>query len=275
MDLQKTDELLTWKAPGIITPFGTHYILEGNADRPLVLCIHGIGSYYFYFDGLAKALLAAGYRVLRYDLIGRGFSEPADTYDRAAHLRQIRDLLQHLGLSTTPRHVIGHSMGGALALLHADEDAEHISSLTLLAPAGLMDGAIFAFLRSCTCLHGPISSFLRSGQVQNEMRSTFKPQSENCSRRILFLQNRPPEQKIKRMRCPPQKGTRSAQTGCAQSACNEHLHKRVCTRAGARSLLPAFPHPSRVAARSSASCVERIRIRPRRSLSLSLSLSRC
>jgi pimeloyl-ACP methyl ester carboxylesterase len=168
MEVQKEHsdvEVPTWKAPGIVTPSGTHYILEGNTDRPLILCIHGIGSYHFYFDGLAKSLVSSGYRVLRYDLIGRGFSEPSDAYDRTAHLKQIRDLLQHLGLSTTPRHVIGHSMGGALALLHADEEAEHVSSLTLLAPAGLMDGAIFAVLRSCTCLHGAISAFLRRGQV--------------------------------------------------------------------------------------------------------------
>jgi pimeloyl-ACP methyl ester carboxylesterase len=55
-------------------------------------------------------------------------------------------------------------MGGALALLHVDEDPAPIASLTLLSPAGLMDGAIFAVLRTCSCLHGPISSWLRSGQ---------------------------------------------------------------------------------------------------------------
>jgi pimeloyl-ACP methyl ester carboxylesterase len=168
MEVQKEPadvKVPTWKAPGIITPSGTNYILEGSPDKPLVLCIHGIGGNVSSFDGLAKSLVSSGYRVLRYDLIGRGFSEPSDAYDRTAHLKQIRELLQHLGLSTTLRHVIGYSMGGALALLYADEEAKHVSSLTLLAPAGLMDGTRFAVLRSCTRLSGAISAFLRRGQV--------------------------------------------------------------------------------------------------------------
>ena len=161
----EANEDLKWIAPGVVTPSGTHYILQGSAERPLVLCVHGIGCYHFYFDELTKSLLDGGFRVLRYDLIGRGFSKAVDVYDREAHLSQLRALLQHLGLSTTPRHVIGHSMGGALALLHVDEDPVPIKSLTLLAPAGLMDGAIFAILRSCTCLHGAVSAFLRRGQA--------------------------------------------------------------------------------------------------------------
>jgi pimeloyl-ACP methyl ester carboxylesterase len=158
------EESLTWQPPGKFTSSGTHYILEGGHDQPLVLCIHGIGCYHFYFDGLARTLVAAGYRVLRYDLLGRGFSKPADSYDRAAHLLQLQTLLKDLGLTFVPRHVIGHSMGGALALLHVDEDPAPIASLTLLSPAGFMDGAIFAVLRACSCLHAPISNWLRSGQ---------------------------------------------------------------------------------------------------------------
>jgi pimeloyl-ACP methyl ester carboxylesterase len=166
------EETLTWEPPGKFTSCGTHYILEGGQDQPLVVCIHGIGSYYFYFDGLARSLVAAGYRVLRYDLIGRGHSKPADSYDRSAHLLQLQTLLKELGLTNVPRHVIGHSMGGALALLHADEDPVPIASLTLLSPAGLMDGAIFTALRVFSCLHGPISSALHRG-LESKVRDDF------------------------------------------------------------------------------------------------------
>jgi pimeloyl-ACP methyl ester carboxylesterase len=55
---------------------GTHYILEGPATGKLVVCVPGLGGPHWYFDELVPFLLQAGFRVLRYDLVGRGHSEP-------------------------------------------------------------------------------------------------------------------------------------------------------------------------------------------------------
>lgn len=56
---------------------GTHYILEGPASGKLVVCVPGLGGPHWYFDEIAPFLLQAGFRVLRYDLVGRGHSKPA------------------------------------------------------------------------------------------------------------------------------------------------------------------------------------------------------
>jgi alpha-beta hydrolase superfamily lysophospholipase len=53
----------------------THYTLEGPQDGPLVVLIHGLTTPAFVWDGIAPVLVARGYRVLRYDLFGRGCSD--------------------------------------------------------------------------------------------------------------------------------------------------------------------------------------------------------
>lgn len=53
---------------------GTHYILEGPPTGKLVVCVPGLGGPHWYFDELVPFLIQAGFRVLRYDLVGRGHS---------------------------------------------------------------------------------------------------------------------------------------------------------------------------------------------------------
>ena len=85
------------------------------------------------------ALAANGFRVLRYDYFGRGFSDrPQLRYDLATYDRQLTELLDTLGLRG-PIDVAGISMGGVVAAHFADRHPERVRSLTLVGPAfGLM-----------------------------------------------------------------------------------------------------------------------------------------
>ena len=147
-------ESLLWTPRGEFFE-GTHYILSGgdNARKPLVVCVHGIDGYHYTFDNLAKLLSSEGYRVLQYDLIGRGFSAPhkSKLYGIIQHLDQLHNLLVHLKEITTPYHLIGLSMGGSLATIYASHYIEEVRSLTLLAPAGLMKLPNVELLRQCPC----------------------------------------------------------------------------------------------------------------------------
>lgn len=51
----------------------THYEVSGNGE-PVVL-VHGYATPFYIYDKVFAELVAAGYRVLRYDLLGRGYSE--------------------------------------------------------------------------------------------------------------------------------------------------------------------------------------------------------
>ena len=51
----------------------THYELGGPEDGKPVVLVHGFSVPYFIFDPTFEFLGKSGFRVLRYDLIGRGF----------------------------------------------------------------------------------------------------------------------------------------------------------------------------------------------------------
>ena len=122
----------------IESPSGTiHYRVEGPVDGVPVVLVPGLSTPLFVFDALVPDLAAAGYRVITYDHYGRGFSDrPTGPLDAALTDRQLNDLLA--GLNITQRfHLVGYSMGGAVATIYAAHYPERLLSASLIAPAGL------------------------------------------------------------------------------------------------------------------------------------------
>eukprot|EP01116_Phalansterium_solitarium_P007496 TRINITY_DN20208_c0_g1_i1.p1 TRINITY_DN20208_c0_g1~~TRINITY_DN20208_c0_g1_i1.p1 ORF type:complete len:316 (+),score=97.91 TRINITY_DN20208_c0_g1_i1:89-1036(+) len=121
-----------------LLPYGTtHYYLEGPEDGPLVVFLHGIVSPANVFDGLARDLTSNGFRLLRFDFYGRGWSDSPDTtYGADLFTSQLASLLNKLGLANRRFHLIGLSMGGAVAGYYARAFPDSVDKLVLLAPAG-------------------------------------------------------------------------------------------------------------------------------------------
>ena len=88
----------------------THYRLEGPVAGPPVVLIHGFSVPLFNWDHTVPDLIQAGFRVLRYDLYGRGLSDrPRTDYTKELFDRQLRELLAALKI-TTPVDLVGLSM---------------------------------------------------------------------------------------------------------------------------------------------------------------------
>lgn len=102
----------------------------GEPGARTVLCIHGLGSSAVSWTGLARAL-APDHRVLALDLPGHGRSPLAG---RPAGVHANSGVLARLMDRVGPAVLIGHSMGAALALLHAGTRPADVSGLVLLAP---------------------------------------------------------------------------------------------------------------------------------------------
>lgn len=136
-------EQLRKQAPGSFVELSkgsTHYELKGPEDAPLVVLIHGMSTPLIVWDRTIDALMDAGFRVLRYDLYGRGYSDRvADPYDYALFDKQLTALLDSLGLKE-PAHLVGLSMGSATAVIFAAQRPKRVRSLTLLAPLSLPEG---------------------------------------------------------------------------------------------------------------------------------------
>ena len=85
---------------------------------------------------MAKGLAALGYRVLTYDLYGRGYSDrPPGLQDRAFFLSQLEELLEDQEVEDDFT-LLGYSMGGAIATAFASAHPGRVRGLILLASAG-------------------------------------------------------------------------------------------------------------------------------------------
>ncbi len=111
-----------------------HYRLEGGESAPLVVLVHGFSVPSYVWDPTQTALVDAGYRVLTYDLFGRGFSERVDKeYDLDLFVDQLGDLLLSLEIDE-PVVVGGLSMGGPIAARFAHLHPEKVCGVLLISP---------------------------------------------------------------------------------------------------------------------------------------------
>jgi pimeloyl-ACP methyl ester carboxylesterase len=112
----------------------THYQLAGPEDGQVVVLIHGFSVPLYIWDFNFSVLAEAGFRVLRYDLFGRGYSDrPAARYDQAFFDQQLTEMLDALEIKR-PVNLVGISMGGLVAVVFADRHPQRVRRLALIDP---------------------------------------------------------------------------------------------------------------------------------------------
>lgn len=113
----------------------THYKVSGPDSGPPVVLVHGFSTPFYIWDSTAIALSRAGFRVLQYDLFGRGFSDRPDViYDADLVDRQLGEIIDSVGMRG-PVHLMGLSYGGFVTATFAGRHPERIRSLTFVDPA--------------------------------------------------------------------------------------------------------------------------------------------
>jgi 3-oxoadipate enol-lactonase len=106
-----------------------NYKLEGDGDETIVL-VNGLADDLETWVFQMEDLLAAGYRVLRFDNRGVGGSSmPAGPYTTKLFAQDTKALVDELGI--TDFHLLGVSMGGMIAQEYALAHPEDLRSLTL------------------------------------------------------------------------------------------------------------------------------------------------
>lgn len=114
----------------------THYEWRGPKDGPVVVLVHGGTQSSYIWDGVVDKIAEAGFRTLRYDNFGRGYSDrPALKYDADLYDRQLMGLLEALGVKG-PVSLVGLSQGGGISVVFASKHPERVKKLVLLAPVG-------------------------------------------------------------------------------------------------------------------------------------------
>lgn len=152
----------------------THYELSGPANGESVVLVHGATLPMWSWDKQVPFLVKAGYRVLRYDEYGKGFSsKPVNIkYGKELFNRQLEELIEQLDIKL-PVHLVGTSFGGGIITVYAYRNPEKVNKLVYVAPgtSGLR-GLTRLFFRSCLGRYS-IKKQLEE-QVQGQIDKTFK-----------------------------------------------------------------------------------------------------
>jgi pimeloyl-ACP methyl ester carboxylesterase len=112
------------------------YRLDGPENGETVVLVSGFSVPFYCWDPVYGSLVDVGYRVLRYNLYGRGLSARASgRYTLDLFENQLGEILTALELDG-PIHLVGLSMGGLISTAYTVHNPENIGSLTLISPAG-------------------------------------------------------------------------------------------------------------------------------------------
>jgi len=129
-----SDDELIKSFPG----FNNHYVtangvklhyVEGGSGMPLI-CLPGWPQTWYSYHPVATQL-AKVYRVIIVDIRGMGSSEkPGSGYDKKTMATDILELIKQLGL--TKVHIMGHDIGGMVAMSFAFNHPEFTEKLIVL-----------------------------------------------------------------------------------------------------------------------------------------------
>jgi 3-oxoadipate enol-lactonase len=106
-----------------------HVLVEGPADRPVVILVHSLGTSLRVWDAVV-APVTGSLRVVRYDIRGHGLTPPSDPpysiQELAGDLERLMD-----GLQIQRATLCGISVGGQIALQAAHDRPGQVENLIL------------------------------------------------------------------------------------------------------------------------------------------------
>jgi pimeloyl-ACP methyl ester carboxylesterase len=126
---------------------GQRVCYRKTGEGPPIILIHGITSSSSNWNAIAERL-AENHTVLAPDLLGHGDSaKPRGDYSMGAFASGVRDLMVALGIPRAT--IVGHSLGGGVAMQFAYQFPELTERLALVSSGGL-GRDVHSFLRAAT-----------------------------------------------------------------------------------------------------------------------------
>ena len=138
---------MSYMAPHKVVLHGHELSYLDSGEGRVVLFIHGILGSQRQWPHLVDKM-DDDHRVVVPDLFGHGESaKPTGDYSLSAHAATLRDLIDHLGIETVT--LVGHSLGGGIAMQFFYLFPERVERLVLVGSGGL-GREVNLLLRSAT-----------------------------------------------------------------------------------------------------------------------------
>lgn len=129
----------------------THCLIAGPVNAPHVVFVHGLGGSLATWS-LNLPAFAGQFRICALDLVGAGSSaKPATDYSVPALAEFLARFLDALGPDWQRVSIVGHSLGGAVALACAGSHPQRVERLVLVDSAALgpeIDRTVLNLMRS-------------------------------------------------------------------------------------------------------------------------------
>ncbi|HEY8957187.1 alpha/beta hydrolase [Chitinophaga sp.] len=168
-----------------------HYSLAGPDTAQLLVLIHGGGCTGIeVWKNNIPYLLSKGYRVLCYDLYGRGYSDrPETVYDLKLYREQLVALLDTLQLRQ-PFDMIAMSMGAPIGLDYAAGHPDRVKQIILLGPAASGDLQPSKLLRFPVIRDLLMSGYWYPRAVENQRKEFVnQPLFNSYAERLKYFMN--------------------------------------------------------------------------------------
>ncbi|CAM3813386.1 alpha/beta fold hydrolase [Alkalicoccus chagannorensis] len=156
-------------------------MMEGIIDEPVeirytdvgsgppLLLLHGIPTWSYLFQEMITEL-QDDYRVIVPDMLGYGYSDHRDRFDRSLHVQAevVKRLMDELGLLKV--HFVGHDIGGGVGLVLAVNDPDRLDTMMLANTIAYDSWPIEAMLK----LGHPSWTEKPISEVQSFLESAFQ-----------------------------------------------------------------------------------------------------
>ncbi|TPW17062.1 MAG: alpha/beta hydrolase fold protein, partial [Halothiobacillaceae bacterium] len=142
-DREKEPSPHTWFATNPIFE-GRVYLEEwGDPAKPAILLVHGLGNNGAKDWRHLAPLLSTAFHVITFDLPGFGRSSKVDALYSPDNYARFVDWVA-ASYAKKPFILVGHSMGGVIALTYATQHPDKLKQLILINVAGVLHRAAFS-----------------------------------------------------------------------------------------------------------------------------------
>ncbi|KAF9076158.1 Alpha/Beta hydrolase protein [Rhodocollybia butyracea] len=170
----------------------TRYFLLGPETGKKIVLINGLSIPSIIWQNVSASLVTRGYRVLLYDLYGRGYSDiPQTKYDRNLYVTQLALLMQHVNWDRAI--LAGVSMGGSIASAFTASFPDLVEDrVIIIASTGLIltsDLSRTTKIMSLPLVQALTSSFIARKFLQHLTDSSNQTAPADSMQEIVRLQS--------------------------------------------------------------------------------------